>query len=156
MIDSVIGDIVARPPEPGHTITFVRLDGSASLDLADLYEAAGRLAGRLRERGIGPGDRIGILAANRLEWVLLDLAALWLGAVTAGFEPGKFEPGPALLDRYDLKALFTDRPYEVKGSGKGDGEGEGVHPIAEVARLADEPGEPPPPARWAPDEATTI
>src|SRR4051794_29652547 len=124
----------------------MRLDGSRSLDLVDLHEAAGRLAGRLGDLGIGPGDRVGILAANSLEWVLLDLAALRLKAVTAGFEPGKFTPGAALLERYDLKALFTDRTCED----------EGVHPIDEVARLAGEPAEPPPLMRWAPDEATTI
>jgi len=30
--------------------------------------------------------------------------------VTAGFEPGKFPADPALLDRYELTLLFTDRP----------------------------------------------
>ena len=146
MIDSVLGDVVGRAPEPGNTISFMRLDGTRSLDLTELHESAGRLAGRLRELGVGPGDRIGILAANSLEWVLLDLAALRLKAVSAGFEPGKFEPGTALLERYDLTMLFTDRPCDE----------EGVRPIADVARLAGEPAEPPPPVRWAPDEATTI
>lgn len=150
MIDTVIQDIVAQPPEPGHEIAFMRLDGTRSLDLTELYEAAGRLAARLRERGIGPGDRIGILAANSLEWVLLDLAALRLKAVTAGFEPGKFEPGAALLERYDLTTLFTDRPCGSRPSC------EGIRPIAEVAEMIEEPAEPPPSVRWAPDEATTI
>jgi long-subunit acyl-CoA synthetase (AMP-forming) len=146
VIGSVVNDIVGQAPGPGHTISFMRLDGTTSLDLADLYEAAGRLAGRLREFGVGPGDRVGILAANSLEWVLLDLAALRLKAVTAGFEPAKFEPGTALLERYDLRTLFTDRPCDE----------EGIRSIGAVARLADEPADPPPPVRWAPDEATTI
>jgi long-chain acyl-CoA synthetase len=140
---SVINEIVARPPAPGHRITFRRLDGSRALDLTELYAAAGRLAGRLRARGIGPGDRIGILAANSLEWVLLDLAALRLKADTAGFDPGKFAPDPALLTRYDLKVLFTDRP----------GDAHGVRPIGEVL---EEGAEPPPPARYAPGDITTI
>lgn len=146
MIGSVINDIIERVPKPGSTISFMRLDGSRSLDLTELHEMAGRLAGRLRDLGVGPGDRIGILAANGLEWVLLDLAALRLKAVTAGFEPGKFEPGTALIDRYDLTVLFTDRPCE----------GEGIRPIADVVRLAEEPADPPPPVRYAPDEPTTI
>ncbi len=146
MIDSVINDIVARPPAPGHAIAFLRLDGARRLDLAELHEASARVAAGLAELGVGPGDRIGILAANRLEWILLDLAALRLKAVTAGFEPGKFEPGPALLDRYALKLLFTDHTRE----------GEGIGPIGDVARLAETRADPPPPVRWAADEATTI
>jgi long-chain acyl-CoA synthetase len=146
MIDTVINDIVARPPEPGHTIRFMTLTGGRSLDLTDLHESAGRVAARLRDLGVGPGDRIGILAANRLEWVLLDLAALRLKAVTAGFEPGKFTPGAALLERYDLTLLFTDQTPED----------EGVRPIAEVAAMAGEPVDAPAPVRWAPDEPTTI
>ena len=72
--------------------------------------------------------RIGILASNRLEWVLLDLAALRLGAVTAGFEPGKFDPDPALLDRYSLSVLFTDRPAD----------GRRIRPITDVGSLISE------------------
>lgn len=146
MNDSVIGHIVARPPEPGHRIRFARLDGIRSLDLTELHESAGRLAGRLRALGVGPGDRIGILAANRLEWVLLDLAALRLKAVTAGFEPGKFEPRRELLDRYDLTMLFTDRPHE----------GAGIRPIEDVTRLLEEPADPPPPVEYGPYDETTI
>lgn len=146
MTPPVIGHIVARAPEPGHRIRFVRLDGTRSMDLTELHESAGRLAGRLRALGVGPGDRIGILAANRLEWVLLDLAALRLKAVTAGFEPGKFEPRRELLDRYDLTTLFTDRPYE----------GAGIRPIDDVARLLEEPADPPPPVEYAPYDETTI
>ena len=127
MTYSVINRIVAAPPEPGR-IRFLRLDSTESLDLAALYAQAGRVALWLRELGIGPGDRIGILAANCLEWVLLDLAALRLAAVTAGLEPGKFQPDGALLARYGLSLLFTDQPLS---------EVEGVRPIGEVRRIAE-------------------
>jgi long-chain acyl-CoA synthetase len=148
MTGSVINRIVAGPAAGGHQIRFLRLDGTSRIGLAELYEAAGRLAGGLRAMGIGPGDRIGILAANRLEWVLLDLAALRLKVVTAGFEPGKFDPDPALLERYRLTALFTDRPAA----------GPGIHPVSEVARLAEGASlaAPLPPVRYEPDDITTI
>ena len=110
---SVINQIVSQPPPPGRTMTFATLGGITSVPLADLYEQSGRLALGLRAAGAGAGDRIGILAANRIEWVLLDLAALRLGAVTAGFEPAKFDPTPDLLDRYDLALLFTDMPMST-------------------------------------------
>lgn len=40
------------------------------------------VASSLLRLGVKPGDRVGILSENRPEWVLLDLAALSIGAVT--------------------------------------------------------------------------
>jgi long-subunit acyl-CoA synthetase (AMP-forming) len=141
---SVINHIAAVPPRTGHRISFVRLGGTVSLDLADLHERAGRLAWHLAELGVRAGDRIGILAANSLEWVLLDLAALRLKAVTAGFDPGKFQPEPALLTRYDLAYLFTDRNAAAPG----------ILPMAGLAELG--PGGGLPVVDYAPGDATTI
>jgi long-chain acyl-CoA synthetase len=154
MNGSVLNQIVAvRPIEPDHEISFLRLDGSSRIGLAELHDAAGRLATGLLAMGIGPGDRIGILASNRLEWVLLDLAALRLKVVTAGFEPGKFDPDPALLERYRLAALFTDRPVTERPAG-----GKGIYPIDEVTRLVEGtgPGGPLPAVHYDPDDVTTI
>ena len=109
MSDSIINRIVSTEPPTGHRITFARLDGTWSMPLTELYASTGRVAAGLRRHHVRPGDRIGILAANCLEWVLLDLAALRLGAITAGLEPGKFAPGPDLLARYGLTVLYTDQ-----------------------------------------------
>ena len=158
MIDQVINRIVGRPPAAGHRVSFARLTGGSSMDLVELYETAGRLAARLAALGLGPGDRIGILAANCLEWVLLDLAALRLKAVTAGYEPGKFEPGDALVARYGLKLLFTDRP----ATGASDGpHAAAIHSITEVATLSDregfdDGGRGIPVAVYGPEDITTI
>src|SRR5438552_1079248 len=57
MTYSIINRIVATAPAPGHRITFARLDGTESLDLTELYEAAGRVASRLHGLGVRPGDR---------------------------------------------------------------------------------------------------
>ncbi|MEU0119347.1 AMP-binding protein [Streptomyces bobili] len=148
MTHSVIGHILRHPPAPGHRFRTVVPGSSRSMDLTELYEQSGRLAVALTRLGVRPGDRIGILAANGPEWVLLDLAALRLKAVTAGLEPGKFEPDVALLARYGLRLLFTDR----------SGGGPGVLPMDEVSRLIDEtePGVAPPLVEYAPDEPTTI
>lgn len=108
MTGSVINRIVTVPPAPGHKITFATLAGVTTIALTDLYAQAERLAVALAAEGIKAGDRIGIHAPNRLEWVLLDLAALRLGAVTAGFEPSKFSPGTDLVSRYELAALFAE------------------------------------------------
>lgn len=112
-MNSVINRIVSVPPLPGHTITFATLGGTTTIELTELFDQAGRLAQALAATGITRGDRIGILSANRIEWVLLDLAALRLGAVTAGFEPAKFATDRDLISRYALKVLFTDPVAEV-------------------------------------------
>jgi long-chain acyl-CoA synthetase len=145
----VINQIMATPPAAGHRITFQRLDGSVTMTLTELYESACRLARGLRAIGIGPGDRIGIMAANSPEWALLDLAALRLKAVTCGFEAGKFAAEAALLDRYRLAVLFTDRP--VAGE-------ERIRPMGDVGQLAElgVSGPPLPVPGYLPRDATTI
>ncbi|MBT2402868.1 MULTISPECIES: AMP-binding protein [unclassified Streptomyces] len=145
-----VNRIVRTEPLAGH-LHVARLDGTRSLPLSELYERSGRLAHHLRARGIGPGDRIGILAANSLEWVLLDLAALRLKAETAGLEPGKFTPSRDLMDRYGIGLLFTDHPEATAAP--------------DTVRMADvwaltEPGDGPdqplPPVTWGPKDVTTI
>jgi long-chain acyl-CoA synthetase len=146
----IINQIVAAAPREGHRIAFLRLDSTRTMTLTELHTKAGQLAGALRDLGIGPGDRIGILAANSPEWVLLDLAALRLKAVTAGFEPGKFDPDAALLDRYRLSLLFTDR-----GGGAGE---ERIRPISDVPALIGRanPASAWPVAEYRPEDITTI
>jgi long-chain acyl-CoA synthetase len=148
MSGQVISRIAADAPPAGHRITFQRLDGSSSMTLTELHEAAGLLARGLHALGIGAGDRIGILAANSAQWVLLDLAALRLKAVTCGFEPQKFEPGEELADRYGLAVLFTDQPAP----------GRRILPVTDVTRLISgaDPAVPLPPARYQPGDVTTI
>ncbi len=148
MTPGILNHIVAHPPDAGARISFVKLDGTGSLELRELYERAGRLAVALTGLGVRRGDRIGILATNTVEWALLDLAALRLGAVSVGFDPGKFDPDGRLRDRYDLTLLFTERAPEAPG----------VWPIGEVHRLVDKTaaGEQPPPVRYAPDDATAL
>jgi long-subunit acyl-CoA synthetase (AMP-forming) len=145
----VINELLSRPPRPGNRISFVRLDGAGSIELTELYEQSGRLATQLAELGLRAGDRIGILAANCLEWVLLDLAALRLKLVVAGFEPGKFAADRALVERYRLAALFTDRPVPDAD--------EAIRPISDVLGLCDKAGSATPPVlRYQPAEACAL
>lgn len=140
----VINELLASTPRQG-TLHVARLGGTRTVPLAEVWELSGRVASRLRALGVAEGDRIGILAANSLEWVLLDLAALRLKAVTAGLEPGKFTPGRELVERYDLSLLFTDQPCEAPG-------------VVPTSALLDglPAAEPLAPAKYAPDDVTTI
>src|SRR3954465_1035467 len=82
---SIVKGIHAGAWSPGHYLT-VHRSGSPviRLSLSELQARVNRVAHWLRTMGVKPYDRIGILSANRLEWILLDLAALYAGVVTAG------------------------------------------------------------------------
>src|SRR5690349_5963138 len=45
-------------------------------------EAVRRLAGALIGLGLGPGDRVALVAENRPEWVIADLAIMSAGGIT--------------------------------------------------------------------------
>ncbi|MDQ0779963.1 long-chain acyl-CoA synthetase [Streptomyces aurantiacus] len=149
MTRETLGRLVSAEPAAGH-ITFAGLQGTRTLELAELYRRSGRVARWLLRRGVRAGDRIGILAANGPEWVLLDLAALRLKVQTAGLEPGKFTPDGALMARYRLTLLFTDQP---------PGDAPGAVPleeVAEAAERADLDGPALPPVNWGPRDVTTV
>jgi long-chain acyl-CoA synthetase len=56
----------------------------SSRAFADRVEA---IAAALRQIGVQPGDRVAILAPNRLEWAIADYATLHCGAVTVPIYP---------------------------------------------------------------------
>ena len=59
--------------------------GGRTATYRDLADGAGRIGGALRSRGIGRGDRVGILVNNRLEWLEACFGATALGAVAVPF-----------------------------------------------------------------------
>ena len=79
------------------------------MTLAELNRQATTLAVHLQALGLRRGDRVGVMAKNVIEWVLLDLATIKLGGVLAGFESNRYDAG-TLLERYGLKLLLLDQP----------------------------------------------
>ena len=59
------------------------VDARVAWSYRELRERASRLAGHLRGRGVGAGDRIAILSHNRAEYLEVFLAAGWIGAIVA-------------------------------------------------------------------------
>ncbi|ACU75171.1 AMP-dependent synthetase and ligase [Catenulispora acidiphila DSM 44928] len=153
MADSIINRIVADRPAGEGTLTVTGLGHRTTLPLAEFHDRARTVAGVLRSRGIGAGDRVGILAANRLEWALLDVACLMIKAQTAGFEPGKFSPDADLIEGYDLDLLYTDVPLP-------DDAPRQVLPISTIAGDVENGVEPDAadfePAVWSPTDCTTV
>jgi long-subunit acyl-CoA synthetase (AMP-forming) len=102
-------DAISRAAR-GDTEHHVRwlVDGQVhALSLDELTLRAERVAVHLHRLGIGRRDRVGVISANRIEWVLLDLAALRLGAVVAGIEPGRHNPSQ-IVREVGLTILFTE------------------------------------------------
>jgi acyl-CoA synthetase (AMP-forming)/AMP-acid ligase II len=61
---------------------YVHFDGGRTLTFRAHLAAVGSVAAALQETyGIGPGDRVAILAANRLEWLLTFWATVSLDAI---------------------------------------------------------------------------
>lgn len=58
-----------------------------TLSWRDYAKAALDVAGGLRGRGLGEGSHVAILAENRIEWVIVQMAASAIGAVTVGIYP---------------------------------------------------------------------
>lgn len=145
MIESVINHITANPPPAGHQISFVRPSGTETLELAEFYDLAGRLALHLQSLDLRRGDRIGIVGTNSLEWALLDLAALRLGVQTAAFEPGKFGPEDVLVERYGLSLMFVEQPADHPL----------IRPIGAVQDLLPPRGAPPA-ITYAPEDVMTV
>ncbi len=59
----------------------------AGLGRAELRERSAAVAGGLAKVGVRQGDRVGLYAANSVEWILAHLGGLRLGAVMVPFNP---------------------------------------------------------------------
>jgi long-chain acyl-CoA synthetase len=78
-------------------------------------ETVAALARELDRRGIRRGDRVALLAENRLEWALTDYAVLGLGAATVPIYPTLLEPDVEyiLLDS-GAKAVVVSTDAQVQ------------------------------------------
>lgn len=146
MNESIINQIISTRPAHDGSITVTGLGHRTTMPLAEFHDRARAVAGALRRKGLGAGSRIGILSANRLEWVLLDVAALMIKAQTAGFEPGKFRPDHELIERYGLDVVYTDVRL--------DDDPAQVVPISTIADHTEDTALDP--VEWGPADCTTV
>ncbi len=82
--------------------------GERAATYRDLADGAGRVATALRARGIGRGNRVGILVNNRLEWLEACFGVAALGAVAVPFSTWS-KPGELayLLADSEIAALIA-------------------------------------------------
>ncbi len=63
--------------------TAIVFDGGDRVSYGELDRWSDTVAARLRDAGVGPGDRVGIVGNNSLEWCAGSLGALKAGAIVA-------------------------------------------------------------------------
>jgi fatty-acyl-CoA synthase len=88
LLGETIGDNLRRTAErvPRCDALVVRTQGFRAT-YAELWELTGLAARALLARGIGRGDRVGIWAPNRFEWVVLQYATARVGAILVNINP---------------------------------------------------------------------
>src|SRR5436853_1218228 len=107
----VINLSLAPNTDTVHAIHFLQDGVIQKISMAELDCRSVSVALHLRERGVRPGDRVGIAGKNCLEWVLLDRAVLKLGGITCGFDVGRFVASMA-IERYGLNRMFVEEVAE--------------------------------------------
>lgn len=73
------------------------------------------MAGWLRHKGIGRGDRVAILSSNRPEWIVADLAILSLGAISVPiYATSSPKDISYILEHSESKAIFFDQESRLR------------------------------------------
>ncbi|GAC1327850.1 MAG: class I adenylate-forming enzyme family protein [Mycobacteriales bacterium] len=80
LADSVVAMLRASVDRVPDVDALVEL-GAGRLTFAELWSRAARAAGGLRERGVGPGDRVAVRLPNGVDWVVAFFGTLMAGAV---------------------------------------------------------------------------
>jgi long-chain acyl-CoA synthetase len=94
--------------EPGRVAL---IDGDRRMTYGELDQRANGLATTLAERGVGPGDTVGIRLRNRAEWFCLSHAIARLGAMAVPISVGLTAPETEFIVRdSQMKILFTEGP----------------------------------------------
>lgn len=101
------------PSMRGNTSNWIalhRLTGTKTYLFDQIYSDVQKAIEFLGRCGVQPGMRIGVIADNSYEWIVLDLAALELGCCLVAF-PDAFAANDSdqLADQYDLALLFVNK-----------------------------------------------
>ena len=79
------------------------------VSFAELDAAVTRMAAHLRERGVGPGDKVAVLGRNTISWVVGFLATLRLGGTTVPLNHKLAPPELAfILEHSESRAVLAD------------------------------------------------
>lgn len=88
LLTETIGDNLARTVERfGDHEALVECATGRRWTYAEFHEATRRIATALLQRGIGPGDRVGIWSPNTAEWAMVQYATAQIGAILVTINP---------------------------------------------------------------------
>jgi amino acid adenylation domain-containing protein len=105
LLHDMVGEQVLRTPD-----ALAVLAGGVAVDYRTLDRTASRLAGYLVRRGIGPEDRVGIIADRSADTVVAILAVLRAGAAYVPIDPSYPETRrAALLEDAGADVVVTPR-----------------------------------------------
>ena len=132
----VIGDI-SRLGAKRHPDKTALIMGDDTITYAELENQANRLAWALLAQGVQPGDRVGLLSENSLQFVAIVLASAKVGAyfvpynfrystdevayVTGDAEPTVLFAGPGYVDKATSAAAKVKHPPRVVAMEGGNG-----------------------------------
>ena len=86
-----------------------------------LWETVQQAACGLRSLGVGAGDRVGLMAKTRPEWVIADYAILCLDAVTVPIYPSStVEQIAHIVDDAGINWLVVENGEMAERSGRPD------------------------------------
>jgi long-chain acyl-CoA synthetase len=139
-----LNDVIASLGRfPKARVACIDAGGRHELEFAELRRRVSAAVGILQIRGVAPGAHVGLLAANSLEWLVVDLACLAIGAVSVPFDRGyAWGDAAQLVADWDLTVLVTDlRPAA-----------DNIIDIAEFHRSSDDALGP---YRYEPDDCST-
>jgi amino acid adenylation domain-containing protein len=111
--EATIPDLVARHARLAPDAIAV-IDGERRLTYAELLARAGGVAAALRQHGIEPGDRVGVLTGRSAEAAIAQLGVLLAGAAYVPLDPGFPDARIAqLLSAAGARVLLSRRPAEI-------------------------------------------
>jgi acyl-CoA synthetase (AMP-forming)/AMP-acid ligase II len=108
--DSLVQMLRASVERDHDTAAIVEV-GGRSLSYGELWDGAARVAGGLRDKGVGRGERVAIRLPNGADWVLAFFGAQLLGAVVVPVNT-RFTDDEAAYVVEDSGATFTFSPGE--------------------------------------------
>ena len=107
---ALLDEITRRDPQHEAIV-----DGSRRWSYQAFADAVRRCARALLAYGIRHGDRVGILAGNRAEWLIADFAIMSLGAITVGLNTWSSARELAYqLDHAAIKLLFVEPQFRER------------------------------------------
>lgn len=74
----------------------------------DIYFEVKSTAESLNALNFKKGDKLGILGTSCYEWVIIDLACVYIGIITIPFDTNYKYNTDEIFEKYQLKALFTN------------------------------------------------